>query len=85
MTHSLLDLAYNTAKREMEEKISKRKAIELFESGCLDTLEAGKFATLAEIHRVLFSEIYMKGIDASYYYEGYTVYKTEEVYSTHKA
>jgi cell filamentation protein len=25
------------------------------------------------------SEIYMKGIDASYYYEGYDVYKTENL------
>ncbi len=25
------------------------------------------------------SAIYMKGIDASYYYEGYTLYKTEDV------
>ena len=24
-------------------------------------------------------EVYMKGIDASYHYEGYTVYKTEEL------
>lgn len=24
-------------------------------------------------------EIYMKGIDCSYYYEGYTTYKTEEL------
>ena len=24
-------------------------------------------------------EIYMKGIDTSYYYEGYTIYKTEEL------
>ena len=24
-------------------------------------------------------EVYMKGIDYSYYYEGYTVYKTEEL------
>ena len=24
------------------------------------------------------SSIYMKGIDASYYYEGYTLYKTED-------
>lgn len=41
-----------------EEKISKKKAIELFESGYLDNLEAGKFITLAEIHKYLFSEIY---------------------------
>lgn len=24
-------------------------------------------------------EIYMKGIDASYHYEGYTIYKTENL------
>ena len=41
-----------------EERISKKKAIELFESGILDTLEAGTFAALAEIHRWLFGEIY---------------------------
>lgn len=41
-----------------EEKISKRKAIELFESGLLDTLEAGKFSTLKTIHRCLFEDIY---------------------------
>lgn len=41
-----------------EEKISKKKAIELFESGCLDSLEAGTYATLALIHKYLFDEIY---------------------------
>ncbi len=41
-----------------EEKISKKKALELFESGMLDELDAGTFATLAEIHRYLFDEIY---------------------------
>ena len=25
------------------------------------------------------SEVYMKGIDASYYYEGYAIYKTENL------
>ena len=42
----------------VEEKISKKKAIELFESGYLDSLEAGKYNTLAEIHRYLFEDIY---------------------------
>lgn len=42
----------------MEEKISKKKAIELFESGFLMTLQAGKFNSLAEIHKYLFSDIY---------------------------
>ena len=41
-----------------EERISKLKAIELFETGYLDKLDAGKFKSLAEIHKYLFSEIY---------------------------
>lgn len=40
-----------------EERISK-KAIELFESGILDQLEPGKFASLQAIHKYLFDEIY---------------------------
>ena len=43
---------------QMEEKISKKKAIELFESGYLESLEAGKFNSLAAIHKYLFEEIY---------------------------
>jgi cell filamentation protein len=41
-----------------EEKISKKKAVELFETGYLDKLKAGKFETLSKIHEYLFSEIY---------------------------
>ena len=41
-----------------EEKISKQKALELFESGLLDSMEAGTFKSLATIHEYLFSEIY---------------------------
>lgn len=41
-----------------EERISKKKALELFESGMLDTLEAGKFSALKAIHKYLFGEIY---------------------------
>lgn len=139
-----------------EERISKKKAIELFESGLLDTLQPGTFAALQAIHKYLFEdiydfagqmrcdniakgngrstriwldplfkkelgkvvdwsqvdkedyllamerspmrgieikhvlkaaliddtgsrEVYMKGIDHSYYYEGYTSFKTEEL------
>lgn len=43
---------------EAEERISKKKAAEMFENGFLDSLEAGTFRSLAEIHRFLFSEIY---------------------------
>lgn len=41
-----------------EEKISKKKALWLFESGTLDSLKAGTFATLQEIHKCLFEELY---------------------------
>ena len=42
----------------IEEKISKKRAIELFESGYLDSLEAGKYNSLSDIHRYLFEDIY---------------------------
>ena len=41
-----------------EERISKKKALELFENGMLDKLEAGKFSALKAIHKYLFDEIY---------------------------
>lgn len=41
-----------------EERISKKKAVELFENGMLENLEAGKFQTLCEIHKYLFDDIY---------------------------
>ena len=100
-----------------EERISKKKAVELFESGTLDKLKPGKFASLQAIHKALFADIYdfagqlrtvnlakgnfrfapliylevalagdvnsrevfMQGIDQSYYYEGYTTFKAEEL------
>ena len=105
-----------------EERISKKKAVELYENGVLDIMSAGKFSTLQAIHKYLFEdiydfagklrkedyllamerspikdmeikvllksaltdeinsrEVYMIGIDHSYYYEGYTTFKTEEL------
>lgn len=41
-----------------EERISKKKAVALFESGMLDRLEVGKFSSLRAIHRFLFEDIY---------------------------
>ena len=41
-----------------EEKLSKKKAVELFESGFLDKLEPGTFESLCEIHRYLFQDVY---------------------------
>ena len=41
-----------------EERISKKKAVELFENGMLDFVPAGKFETLQTIHKFLFEDIY---------------------------
>ena len=41
-----------------EERISKKKAAELFENGMLDSLPAGTFTTLQKIHQFLFEDIY---------------------------
>ena len=41
-----------------EERISKKKAVELFERGILNDLPAGKFSTLQIIHKYLFEDIY---------------------------
>ena len=41
-----------------EEKISKKRAKEMFETGYLDKLEPGTFESLKKIHKYLFGEIY---------------------------
>lgn len=41
-----------------EERISKKKALALFETGMLDKMEAGKFSALKCIHKYLFDGIY---------------------------
>jgi len=41
-----------------EERISKKKAIELYDKGLLEELEAGKFSSLIFLHKYLFDEIY---------------------------
>ena len=41
-----------------EEKISKQKAKQLFDSGQIDKIEIGTFAGLAQIHRILFEDVY---------------------------
>lgn len=41
-----------------EERISKKKAADLFEKGILDSLPVGKFSTLQAIHKFLFEDIY---------------------------
>ena len=41
-----------------EERISKKKALKMFETGFFDDLQAGKFETLSKIHKYLFEDIY---------------------------
>ena len=53
-----LDITDATELARMEEKISKKKAVELFENGYLDNYEVGTFQMLAAIHRYLFGDIY---------------------------
>lgn len=53
---------------DAEERLSKKRAAELFDDGLLESLEAGSFAALKAIHRHLFGDIYdfageMRGVD----------------------
>ena len=41
-----------------EERISKKKAVKIFDKEILDSLPAGKFSTLQAIHKYLFEDIY---------------------------
>lgn len=43
----------------VEEKLTKKKAVELFESGYLDSLNSGTYESLAKIHKYLFEDIYV--------------------------
>lgn len=98
-----LGITHQIELAKAEEKISKQKAKQLFDSGDIHQAEVGTFAGLAFIHDYLFGDIYdfagkvrdvnvahpfregngralyMKGIDVSYYYEGYSEFKTEDL------
>ena len=53
-----LGLTSSTDLAREEERISKKKALALFENGMLNKLEAGTFSALQTIHQYLFEEIY---------------------------
>lgn len=55
---NLLGITDSAELAKAEEKISKRKALELFETGLLDTFPVGNFEGLSMIHSYLFNEIY---------------------------
>ena len=43
---------------DIEEKLSKKRALEMYESGFFDSLEPGTFDSLSKIHKYLFDDIY---------------------------
>ena len=53
-----LGITDSAALAREEERISKKKAVALYDSGILDRLESGTFAALSAIHRYLFEDIY---------------------------
>lgn len=58
MLENKLGLTSSAELARMEEQLSKKKAVLLFEKGILDSLPSGKFFTLQAIHRYLFEDIY---------------------------
>lgn len=58
MLENKLGLTSSAELARMEEQLSKKKAVLLFEKGILDSLPAGKFSTLQAVHRYLFEDIY---------------------------
>ena len=58
MLENKLGIVDSAELARQEEKISKQKAIQMFESGFLDKLEAGTLNSLLEIHKFLFEDIY---------------------------
>ena len=58
MLENKLNITDSSELARIEEKISKQKAVEMFENGFLDKLEPGTYGSLAAIHQYLFDEIY---------------------------
>ena len=58
MIENKLGLTTSAELAREEERISKKKAIDLFEKDILKNLPAGKFSTLQTIHKYLFEDIY---------------------------
>lgn len=53
-----LGITDSAALAREEERLSKKRALELYQSGRLDALTPGTWQTLSEIHRCLFSDLY---------------------------
>lgn len=58
MLKNKLNIDNSSELADIEEKLTKKKALELFDNKILNTLEAGTFDSLKFIHKYLFDEIY---------------------------
>ena len=58
MLENKLNITSSVELAREEERISKKRALELFENGILDSLKAGTTSALMTIHKALFDEIY---------------------------
>lgn len=58
MLENKLGLESSAELAREEERVSKKKALEMFENRVLDSLEGGTFSALKAIHKYLFDEIY---------------------------
>ena len=58
MLKNKLNITDEVELSKIEEKITKLKALELYDSGKISTIEVGTFKGLAQIHNYLFSDIY---------------------------
>lgn len=52
-----LNISHSVELADIEEKIAKKKALELFEKDILSTFEVGTFKGLSAIHKYLFEDI----------------------------
>lgn len=58
MLENKLGITDSTELARLEEKVSKQKALQLFETGELNRMAAGTYQSLAKIHKYLFEDIY---------------------------
>ncbi len=60
-------------------KVNKEDYLLAMERSPIKDVEIKELLKKALTDKINDREVYMKGIDASYHYEGYTIYKTEEL------
>lgn len=76
-----LDSIFKTELRKVVDwrKIDKEDYLLAMERSPVNDIEIKHVLESALTDDIDSREVYMKGIDRSYYYEGYTIFKTEEL------